>query len=139
MLNLIIALAGIVLGAFLAFGFIKAGRFKLTGTKEAFAAAQWGWAEKTSLGTIRLIGLLEVLGAIGAVVAPIAALIPGFEWAKGFGVAATAGLALTMVGAMIVHQSRGESKYTLKMNLGLFAPAVIAAVLDAVVTLPIQL
>ena len=85
-----------------------------------------------------MIGLLEVLGAIGAVVAPIVALIPGFEWAQGFGVAATGGLALTMVGAIIVHQSRGESKYTLKMNLGLLAPAVIAAVLDALVALPIK-
>ena len=137
MLNLIIAVAGIAAGIFVAKTFWKAGNFKLKGTKEQFAAAQFGWAEKTPMGVIRLIGTLEVLGAVGAVVAPVVALIPGFQWAQAFGVAATAGLALTMVGAMIVHQSRGESKYTFKMNALLFIPAVVAAVLDALVVLPL--
>ena len=138
MLSLVIAVAGIALGIFVARTFWKAGNFKLKGTKEQFAAAQFGWAEKTPMGVIRLIGLLEVLGSVGAVVAPAVALIPGFAWAQAFGVVAAAGLALTMVGAMIVHQSRGESKYTLKMNLGLFIPAAVAAVLDALVVLPLN-
>jgi hypothetical protein len=47
------------------------------------------------------------------------------------GIIAAAGLALTMIGAMWVHAARGEDKYTLKMNLGLFFPAVIAAILWA--------
>ncbi|MFM6963055.1 MAG: DoxX family protein [Micrococcales bacterium] len=138
MLNLVIAVAGIALGIFVARTFWKAGNFKLKGTKEQFAAAQFGWAEKTPMGVIRLIGTVEVLGAVGAVVAPIVALIPGLAWAQAFGVAATAGLALTMVGAMIVHQSRGESKYTFKMNALLLLPAAAAAVLDAVVVLPLS-
>lgn len=137
MLNLVIAVVGIALGIFVALTFWKAGNFKLKGTKEQFAAAQFGWAEKTPMCVIRVIGLLEVLGAVGAGVAPIAALVPGFEWAKWIGVAAAAGLALTMVGAMIVHQSRGESKYTFKMNVMLFIPALAAAVLDALVVLPL--
>ena len=137
MLSLVIAVAGIALGIFVARTFLKAGIFKLKGTKEQFAAAQFGWAEKTPMGVIRVIGLLEVLGAVGAVVAPIVALVPGFEWAKWFGVSAAAGLALTMVGAMIVHQSRGESKYTFKMNAMLLLPAVVAAILDALVVLPL--
>ena len=137
MLNLLIAVAGIALGIFVARTFLKAGIFKLKGTKEQFAAAQFGWAEKTPMGVIRVIGLLELLGAVGAVVAPIVALVPGFAWAQWFGVAAAAGLALTMVGAMITHQSRGESKYTFKMNAMLLLPAAVAAVLDALVVLPL--
>ena len=138
MLSLIIAVAGIAVGIFVARTFWKAGNFKLKGTKEAFAAAQMGWTAKAPMGIIRLIGVLEVLGAVGVVVAPLVALIPGFEWAQAFGVAAAAGLALTMVGAMITHQSRGESKYTFKMNFMLLLPAVVAAVLDALVTLPLK-
>lgn len=136
-LNVVIAVAGIAAGIFVGLVFWKAGNFKLKGNKEAFAAAGFGWAEKTPIGVIRTIGLAEVLGAIGVVLAPAVALIPGFEWAQYLGVAAAVGLALTMVGAMIVHQSRGESKYTLKNNVGLLVLALVAAVLDALVALPL--
>ena len=135
--GLVIAAAGIGFGIWAALTFWKAGNFKLKGNKEAFAAAGFGWAAKTPIGVIRVIGLLEVLGAIGVVVAPVVALIPGFEWAQYVGVAAALGLVLTMVAAMIVHQSRGESKYTFKMNFKLLAIALVAAVLDALVVLPL--
>ncbi|MFM6978206.1 MAG: DoxX family protein [Micrococcales bacterium] len=135
--SVVIALAGIGFGVWAALTFWKAGNFKLKGNKEAFAAAGFGWAAKTPIGVIRVIGFLEVLGAIGVVLAPAAALIPGFEWSQYVGVAAALGLVLTMVAAMIVHQSRGESKYTFKMNFKLLAIALVAAVLDALVVLPL--
>ena len=137
-LSIIFTVIGLAAGIFAAKTFWKAGNFKLKGDKPAFAAAQFGWAEKTPLGVIRLIGLLEVLGAIGVVVAPIAAIITGQVAIQLLGVAAAAGLALTMVAAMILHQARGESKYTFKMNFFLFLPAVVAAVADALVVLPLQ-
>jgi hypothetical protein len=43
-------------------------------------------------------------------------------------VAAGIGLALTMVGAIIVHARRGEAKFTLKMNLQLLLVSVLSAV-----------
>jgi hypothetical protein len=135
--GLVIAAAGIGFGIWAALTFWKAGNFKLKGTKEAFAAAGFGWAAKTPIGVIRVIGLLEVLGAIGVVVAPVVALVPGFAWAQYVGVAAALGLVLTMIAAMIVHQSRGESKYTFKMNFKLLVIALVAAVLDALVVLPL--
>jgi DoxX-like family len=136
-LNILIALVGLGLGVFLAQIFWKAGNFKLKGDKAAFAAAGFGWAEKTPIEVIRVIGLLEVLGAIGVVLAPAAALVPGFGFAQYFGVAAAAGLALTMLVAAIMHGVRGELKYTAKNNFSLLAFAVIAAVLNALVALPI--
>lgn len=136
-ISLVVAIAGIAFGVWAALTFWKAGNFKLRGTKEAFAAAGFGWAEKTPIGVIRLIGLAEVLGAIGVVLAPAAALIPGLEFSQYLGVAAALGLALTMVGAMVVHQSRGESKYTFKMNFKLLAISLVAAILDALVVLPL--
>jgi hypothetical protein len=42
-----------------------------------------------------------------------------------------------MIVAFIVHVARGEAKYTWKNNLGLFAAAAVAAVLQALVTLPL--
>ncbi len=137
-LNLALAIAGLVAGVFLAKTFFKAGNFKRTGDKAAFAAAQFGWAEKTPMPVIRIIAWLEILGAIGVVVAPLAALIPGFQWAQGFGVAAAAGLALTMLVAAIMHGVRGELKYTAKANFSLLAIAIVAAVLNALVQLPIS-
>ena len=61
------------------------------------------------------------------VVAPIGYLL-GFEWAIWFAVAAAVGLALTMVGAIWVHAARGETKYTLKMNLNLLVASLVTAV-----------
>ena len=138
MLNLVIAVAGIAAGVFLALVFLKAGSFKLKGTKEQFAAAQWAWAENVPLGAIRLLGTLQVLGAVGSVLAPLVALVPGFEWAKVFAVAAPAGLALTMLAAAIMHGVRGELKYTAKSNFSLFGLGVAAAVLNGLVVLPLQ-
>ncbi len=137
-LSIILTLVGLVASALVAKTYFNAGKFKLTGDKPAFAAAQFGWAEKTPLGAIRVLGLLEILGAVGSIVAPIAALITGQVFIQLLGVAAAAGLALVMVAAMILHQARGESKYTFKMNFKLFWPAVVAAVAYALVVLPLQ-
>ena len=137
-LSIIFTVIGLAAGIFAAKTFWKAGNFKLRGDKPAFAAAQFGWAEKTPLGAIRVLGLLEVLGAIGVVVGPIAAIITGSDIVKYLGVAAAVGLVLVMLAAMILHQARGESKYTFKMNFKLLLPAAIAAVADALVVLPLQ-
>ena len=96
-----------------------------------------GWVAKVPFGLVRLIAWLEILGAIGVVLAPIGAYVTGLVWAQWVGVAAGAGLALTMVVAFIMHVARGEAKYTWKMNLGLFAAAAIATVLQALVVLPL--
>ena len=136
-LNLIIALAGIATGAFLARAFWKAGNFKCTNNKDTIDGA-FAWAKNVSHGLVVTIGLLEIAGAAGVLLAPIVALVPGFAWAQPFGVAAAVGLALTMVVAAIMHAVRGELKYTAKMNFSLMAIAIAAAILNALVVLPIS-
>lgn len=126
-MDIFTAVLGFAVSAFLTMSFFKAGKFKLTASKETLLGAGFGWVEKTSMGSVRLLALLEVLGAIGVVLAPAAFyLVPGFEWSIWFGVISAAGLALVMVAAIILHQARGESKYTFKMNLNLLVPALIA-------------
>jgi Co/Zn/Cd efflux system component len=136
-MNIVLAIAALAVSVFSAFAFFKAGSFKSKATKETLLGAGMGWVEKTPMGVVRLIAWLEILGAIGVVLAPIGAYLTGFVWSQWVGVAAGAGLALTMVVAFLMHAARGEAKYTWKMNLGLFASATIATVLQALVALPL--
>jgi hypothetical protein len=124
--DIFIIIAGFAVSAFTAFAFFKAGKFKATSSKEALLQAGFGWIEKIPFGVVRLIAWLEILGAIGVVVAPIGYLL-GYAWAIWFAIAAAIGLALTMVGAIWVHASRGETKYTLKMNLNLLVASLVTA------------
>jgi hypothetical protein len=82
--------------------FLAAGGMKVSRPKEVLLPQQ-PWMEDFSQSTIRLIGWLEILGAIGLIVPAI----------TGFGVLvplAAIGLGLTQVGAIVVHARRGEFK-----------------------------
>lgn len=137
-LNIVLALAALAVSGFVAFSFFKAGRFKATSSAETLLGAGFGWVASTPFAIVRLIAWLEILGAIAVVVAPLAAyVVPGLALAQWVGVAAAAGLALTMVGAAWVHIARKEFAYTWKMNLSLFAAAVAAGVFQSLVTLPL--
>jgi len=125
-MDLLVIVIGFAISAFTAFSFYKAGSFKLKSSKETMLSAGFGWLEKLPVSVAKTIGLLEILGAAGLILAPIGYLI-GFEWAIWFAVAAGIGLALTMVGAIIVHAQRGESKFTLKMNLRLLLVSLLSA------------
>ena len=126
-MDLLVIVIGFAISAFPAFSFYKAGSFKLKSSKETMLAAGFGWLEKLPVSVAKTIGLLEILGAAGLILAPIGYLV-GLEWALWFAVAAGVGLVLTMVGAIIVHAQRGESKFTLKMNLQLLLVALLSAV-----------
>lgn len=125
-MDLLVIVIGFAVSVFTAFSFSKAGAFKLKSSKETMLAAGFGWLEKLPVSVAKTIGLLEVLGAAGLILAPIGYLV-GLEWAIWFAVAAGVGLVLTMVGAIIVHAQRGESKFTLKMNLQLLLVALLSA------------
>ena len=125
-MDLLVIVIGFAISAFTAFSFYKAGSFKLKSSKETMLAAGFGWLEKLPVSVAKTIGLLEILGAAGLILAPIGYLV-GLEWAIWFAVAAGVGLVLTMVGAIIVHAQRGESKFTLKMNVQLLLVALLSA------------
>jgi hypothetical protein len=94
-----------IIAGVLAVAFLVGGAGKLVMPKEKIAATPFGgWAEDFSAGSIRIIGVLEVLAAVGLVlpaaldIAPV--LVP----------LAAVGLVLLMAGAAIVHLRRHESK-----------------------------
>jgi len=114
------------LSLFAAFGFYKAGSFKARASKQDLLDAGFGWMQNVPEAIGKLIGWLELAGALGLVVSPIAYFL-GLEWALWLAVAAAAGLALTMLVAILMHAVRKETKYTIKMTAPLFLVSVLIA------------
>ncbi|MEY2524487.1 MAG: hypothetical protein QOJ66_3052 [Ilumatobacteraceae bacterium] len=109
-----------IIAIFLAVAFAGSGLMKLVVPKDKLVTAGQGWAQDFSPTNIRLIGLVEIVGAVGLVlpaavhIAPI--LVP----------LAAVGLALVMVGAIVVHARRKEPM-NIAVNVVLIALAVVVA------------
>lgn len=110
-----------IISSVLAIAFLVAGAMKLAQPREKLAAAGMGWTEEVPSGSIKAIGLVEVLGALGLILPALTGiatvLVP---------VAAT-GLVIVMVGAIITHLRRGEKQMAV-INVVLAALALIVAV-----------
>ena len=109
-----------IVASVLAAVFAGSGLLKLLVSKDKLVQSGQGWAQDFSPTSIRLIGLAEILGAIGLVlpaavhIAPI--LVP----------LAAVGLALVMAGAVAVHARRKETM-NIAVNVVLIALAVFVA------------
>ena len=95
-MNYVYAILGLVAGFFTARTFFKAGSFKRTASKEALLGAQIGWVANVPMGFVRIVGWLEILGAIGVVAAPVFAYVTGLGWAQI--IIALAGVTLGIMG-----------------------------------------
>jgi uncharacterized membrane protein YphA (DoxX/SURF4 family) len=83
--------------------FVLTGLTKLTQPRARMAAGPMSWAADVSDAQFRGIGVLELLGAAGLIV-------PGVLGIAGVMTPlAAAGLALTMVGAVLIHVRFGET------------------------------
>jgi hypothetical protein len=130
-MNIFIIVASFLVSGFTAFAFTKAGIDKLKTSDADLLARGWGWVSKVPKGTTKFIGLAELLGGLGVILAPVAVTVFNFDWALPLGISAAAGLALIMVLANLVHIVRKEFKYTYKSGLMLLAVTVAATVLLA--------
>lgn len=90
-----------ILQILLALAFGMAGIMKVTQPINKLEG-RMGWVKDVRPGGVRLIGSLEILGAIGLILPAVTGIWP---WLTPV---AAACLALTMIGAMIVHGRRGE-------------------------------
>lgn len=111
-MNIFIIVASFLVSGFTAFAFTKAGIDKLKTSDADLLARGWGWVSKVPKGTTKFIGLAELLGGLGVILAPVAVTVFNFDWALPLGIVAAAGLALIMVLANLVHIVRKEFKYT---------------------------
>jgi uncharacterized membrane protein YphA (DoxX/SURF4 family) len=108
-----------VLQVLLALAFLAAGVTKLTQPRQKLAASM-GWVEDFSDPSVRTIGALEVLAALGlllpALTGVATVLVP----------IAAVGLVLMMVGAAVTHRRRGELPLV-GVNAVLLVLAVVVA------------
>ncbi len=104
-----------IVNGLLALAFLGAGGFKLVGTKKGLISAGMGWVTEFPFAVVKLIGVAEVVGAVGVIV-PLATLIVPILSP----IAATC-LLILMIGAIVVHLRRKESA----------APAIGLACLSA--------
>jgi hypothetical protein len=110
-----------VVAGLLAAAFLGSGVLKLSQPKEKLAAAGMGWTDDFSASTVKTIGGLELLAAIGLI-------LPG-----ALGIAAVlvplaaVGLALIMIAAVITHARRHELPF-IAINVVLLALALVVIV-----------
>lgn len=106
-----------VVAGIAAFAFLASGMMKVASSKEKLLANKnMGWAADFSDSQIKLIGLAEVLGALGLILPPV------FSVVEVLSKVAAVCLFLLMAGAANVHRKRKES----------FAPALILGLLALV-------
>lgn len=108
-----------VLQALLAVMFLMAGFMKLSQPIEELARTL-PWVTSVSAGTVRFIGLSELLGALGLLLPALLRIKPGLT------IVAALGLATVQILALGFHVSRGEYAM-IGMNLLFVAVAVFIA------------
>ncbi len=93
-----------VLNILLAVAFAAVGAMKLLRPRDALAASSgMGWAGDFAPGTVKLIGAIEVVGALGLIL-PLATGIAAILTPL-----AAVGLVVVMIGATVVHVRRREA------------------------------
>jgi uncharacterized membrane protein YphA (DoxX/SURF4 family) len=108
-----------IIAAVLALAFLGAGVAKLTQPKEKLHQ-QMAWVEDFSPGTIKMIGALEILAAIGLIVPAALDIVPILV-----PLAAT-GLIAIMVGAALTHARRKEYPMIAVNSVLLILAAIVA-------------
>src|SRR5262245_23718640 len=108
-----------IIAGLLSLAFLAAGIAKLTQPKEKLAN-RMTWTQDVSAGTIKAIGTLEILAAIGLILPAVLNIAPIFV-----PLAAT-GLVLLMVAAAITHARRKEPQMIVG-NMVLLALAAVVA------------
>ena len=113
-----------ILSAVLALAFLAAGASKVaTARDKLLANPQMGWAEDFTSAQVKVIGTVEVLGALGVVLPWL------LDVARVLTPLAAVGLALVMVGALVTHARRSELRKAVPINGALIVLALVVAVL----------
>jgi len=104
----------------LALVFLMAGTGKVSQPKEKLKERGMKFVEDFSGGTVKVIGSLEIAGALGVVLPSLFNVIPQLT------PLAAGGLVLTMIGATLTHIRRGEYPIII-VNIVLLAMAAFVA------------
>lgn len=110
-----------ILQGVLGLAFLAAGGMKLAQPRKKLIDSGMGWAEDFTDGPVKVIGALEVLGALGLVLPVLVGVAPVLT------PIAAAGLTLVMAAAVVTHIRRGEYSGAV--------PAAVLGVLSLVVAI----
>ncbi len=94
-----------ILQGLLAVLFLMAGLMKASKSKDALkerGGEHMNWVDDVSAGTVKLIGILELLAGIGLILPQLTGILP---WLTPL---AAVGLVLTMIGALTVNVRHGN-------------------------------
>jgi uncharacterized membrane protein YphA (DoxX/SURF4 family) len=108
-----------IVAALLAVFYLYAGGRKVAESRERLLPMM-GWVDRMPMPMVRLIGTLEVLGALGLILPPLTGIVAALAFV------AAIGLALIQVGGIAVHLSRGEAD-RIWLNIALLITAAAAA------------
>lgn len=108
-----------ILAGLLAVFFLYAGGKKLVQRKEQLEPMM-GWVDTVPMPLVRVIGLLEVLGALGLVLPPLTGVAPALA------LLAAVGFLVLQLLATGLHLSRGEARLT-GLNVALIVLAAATA------------
>ncbi|AUY53811.1 DoxX family protein [Streptomyces sp. CB01881] len=109
-----------VIAGVLALLFLAVGLMKISQPREKLAASGMAWAEDVPPRSVKAVGAVEVLGALGLIVPAVLGIAPALAaWAA-------LGLAATMLGAVALHLRRKEAK-ALPVALVLLVLAAVVA------------
>lgn len=75
------------------------------------------WVDRMPMPVVRVLGAVEILGAVGLILPPLTGIAPSLA------VAAAAGFVLLQIGAIAVHLTDEDRRVTL--NIGLLATAAV--------------
>lgn len=109
-----------IVAGVLAAAALAGGVQKLVQPQEKLVASGLAWVGDFSPGTVKTIGAVEVLAAIGLVLPAVLDIAPALV------PLAAVGLVLLMVGAMITHVRRHEAQL-IGVNLAVLAIAAFVA------------
>lgn len=109
-----------IVAGLLALAYLGAGAMKVVRPPATLAESGLTWAPDFPLWTVKAIGIVEVLGALGLILPPLTGI------ATILAPLAAVGLVLVQLGAIITHVVRGEVK-TLVVNIVLLVLAIAAA------------
>ncbi|MFJ9123964.1 DoxX family protein [Streptomyces sp. NPDC102340] len=108
-----------IVAGLLALFYVYSGGLKVVRSREQLRPMM-AWVDSTPMGAVRAIGALELLGALGLVLPPLAGIAP---W---LALVAAIGFVVLQIGATWLHLRRGERQVALNGVL-LGASAVVVA------------
>ncbi len=115
-----------ILSIGLAVVYVIAGASKVMAPRERLVAAGMGWVEETRMPLVRMVGVLEIAGAIGIIVPWASGILPLLTPMAAWGLAAV------QVGAIGTNVRHGEREHLL-FNVLLLVAAVVVAIGRSVV------